>query len=339
MFKVLIIRLSAIGDVAMTIPIIYSAAKANPKDSFTVLTQTFLMPLFTNLPANVTVMGMNIGSTEKSLFGLLKYASMLRKYKFDKVLDLHDVLRSWIIDMFFLMSGKKIFKIDKGRKERKQIIARPPKEIYRLRPVTKRYADVFRKAGFDFDETFVSLLENKPVTASFPEEKKGKWIGIAPFAKHKGKMYPLEKMEMVVKQLSEKEDITVFLLGGRGREADKLKEWSEKYPNVRNAAGRYFIDNELVLISKLDLLISMDSANMHLSSLVGTEVVSIWGATHPFAGFYGYRQNPDNVIQTDLPCRPCSIFGNKPCYRGDYACMNGIVPEQIIHKIKDFLYK
>ncbi|MDR3266074.1 MAG: glycosyltransferase family 9 protein, partial [Tannerella sp.] len=272
MSKVLIIRFSAIGDVAMTIPIIYSAAKANPKDSFTVLTQTFLMPLFMNLPENVTIMGVNIGSTEKSFWSLLRYASMLRKYKFDKVLDLHDVLRSWIIDMFFLVSGKKIFKIDKGRKERKQIIARPPKEIYRLRPVTKRYADVFRKAGFDFDETFVSLLENKPVMESFPEEKKGKWIGIAPFAKHKGKMYPLDKMEIVVKQLSEKENITVFLLGGRGREAEQLKEWSEKYPNVRNAAGCYFIDNELVLISKLDLLISMDSANMHLASLVGTDV-------------------------------------------------------------------
>jgi ADP-heptose:LPS heptosyltransferase len=337
MSKALIIRFSAIGDVAMTVPIVYSAAKANPEDSFTVLTQTFLMPLFLNKPANVNVMGVNIRSTERTFWGLLRYAFLLRKYKFDKVLDLHNVLRSWLVDAVFFAGGKKIFKIDKSRKERKRLIARPPKEIRRLRPVTERYADVFRRAGFVFDGTFVSLFENRPVKESFPEEKRGKWIGIAPFAKHKGKIYPLEKMETVIKQISETEDMTVFLFGGRGGEAEKLKKWSEKYPDVRNVAGCYLFDKELALISKLDVLVSMDSANMHLASLAGTKVVSIWGATHPCAGFYGYRQNPDNAIQTDLPCRPCSIFGNKPCYRGDYACLNEIVPEKIVRKVVDLL--
>ena len=87
----------------------------------------------------------------------------------------------------------------------------------------------------------------------------------------------------------------------------------------------------------LDVHVSMDSANMHLGSLVGKDVISIWGATHPYAGFYGYRQRPDLAIQTCLPCRPCSIFGNKPCYRGDWACLNTIEPEQVIKKINDYL--
>ncbi|MDR2384528.1 MAG: glycosyltransferase family 9 protein [Tannerella sp.] len=339
MSKILTIRFSAIGDVAMTIPIIYSVAKAYPEDLFTVLTQTFLTPVFMNRPSNVNITGADIANAEKSFWGILRCAFMLRKEGFDTVLDLHGVFRSRIIDAIFFLSGKKIFKIDKGRKQRRQIISRPPKEIHPLRTAIMRYADVFRKAGYDFDETFVSLFENNPVTESFPEEKKGNWIGIAPFAKHKGKIYPLKKMEIVIKQLSEKKDTAVFLFGGQGREADMLKEWSEKYPNVRNAAGCYSIDQELVLISKLDLLVSMDSANMHLASLVETDVVSIWGATHPYAGFYGYRQDPDNAVQAVLPCRPCSIFGNKPCYREDYACMNEIVPEQIVHKVKDFLYK
>ena len=56
MANILVIRLSAIGDVAMTVPVIYSAAKANPTDSFTVLTQAFLIPVFINRPKNVKVL-------------------------------------------------------------------------------------------------------------------------------------------------------------------------------------------------------------------------------------------------------------------------------------------
>jgi ADP-heptose:LPS heptosyltransferase len=338
MSKILVIRFSAIGDVAMTLPIIYSAAKANPEDSFTVLTQTFLTPLFMNRPANLTVMGVNIRGGEKSVRGFLRYALLLRKYKFDKVLDLHDVVRSWVIDAIFFLSGKEIFKIDKGRNARKRITARPPKEIHCLRPVTQRYADVFRKAGFDFEETFVSLFEDNPAPDSFPKEKKDRWIGIAPFAKHKGKVYPLDRMEIVVSRLSGKENVTVFLFGGRGEEAEKLKEWSGKYPGVHNVAGCYPFDRELVLMSKLDILISMDSANMHLASLAGTKVISIWGATHPYAGFYGYHQSPALAVQKDLPCRPCSVYGKKPCYRKDFACMNMISPEEIIGKIESNVF-
>ena len=92
--------------------------------------------------------------------------------------------------------------------------------------------------------------------------------------------------------------------------------------------------NELILMSHLDVMISMDSGNMHLASLVGTKVVSIWGATHPYAGFMGWNQSEENAVQLDMACRPCSVYGNKPCLRGDYACMNDIRPEMIVAKIK-----
>ena len=79
--------------------------------------------------------------------------------------------------------------------------------------------------------------------------------------------------------------------------------------------------------------VSLDSANMHLASLFGVPVVSVWGATHPFAGFFGWAQPTDNAVQIDLYCRPCSVFGNKPCYRGDHACMQQLPEEKIIEKV------
>ena len=343
MSKILVTRLSAIGDVAMTIPVLYSVAAANPKDSFTILTQTFLMPIFINHLPNINVMGVNTKTTEKSFFGFLRYALILRMYKFDMVIDLHCVIRSEIVNLIFRLQGKKVFRIKKSRSERKQLTALPPKTIYPLRPVTKRYADVFRAAGFCFEETFVSLYTNNPVDKDIVNtmvgEKKGRWIGIAPFARHRGKIYPIEKMEKVVGALSGQENITVFLFGSRGNEERVFNQWENKYENTINVVGRYSLDMELILISHLDVLVSMDSANMHLASLAGTKVISVWGATHPYAGFYGYNQREDLAIQVDLPCRPCSIYGKKPCYRGDWACMNEISPEQIVCKVIDYQKK
>ena len=343
MAKILVIRLSAIGDVAMTIPVIYSAAKANPQHRFTVLTQAFLIPVFMNRPANVEVLGINTKASEKTLMGLLRFAYALESFNFDMVLDLHDVIRSFIIRSVFWLKGKKVYVVDKARKERAYLTSRDHKTLKPLRPVIERYADVFRAAGLSYTEDFSSLYESKPADLSAMEAvagvKTGKWIGVAPFAKHRGKIYPTDEMEQVVGLLSKNEDYTIFLLGGRGYEEAVLDQWAYQYPRVKSIVGRYSLDNELALISRLDVLLCMDSANMHFASLVGTKVVSVWGATHPYAGFYGYHQDLKNVIEVDLPCRPCSVFGQKPCYRGDWACMTSITPEKIVEKINEVLHE
>ncbi|MDR1980620.1 MAG: glycosyltransferase family 9 protein [Tannerellaceae bacterium] len=341
MAQVLIIRLSAIGDVAMTIPVIYSAAKARPQDSFTVLTQAFLIPVFMNRPPNVEMLGINTLGAEKSLRGLLRFSRALVRYDYDIILDLHDVLRTRILRTLFRLRGKRVYVIDKARKERARLTARNNKLLTPLRLMTDRYADVYRAAGLDFDGSFRSLFEDRPpalqVMESVTGKKKGKWIGIAPFAKHRGKIFPTGKMEEVIAALSEKEEATLFLFGGRGEEEAVMARWEAKYQRVRSVTGRYSLDNELALISSLDLLVSMDSANMHFASLVGTRVVSIWGATHPYSGFYGYGQRPEDAVQVELPCRPCSIYGNTTCYRGDWACMTQLTPGMILAKIEEAL--
>lgn len=341
MANILVIRLSAIGDVAMTVPVIYSAAKSNPTDTFTVLTQTFLIPIFMNKPQNVKVVGINTKSTEKTLPGLMRFASALVKYDFDIVLDLHDVLRTMIIRTLFRLKGKRVFVVDKARKDRALLTKAKHKQYKPLRPVIERYADVFRQAGLNYTESFTSLFDdhepNLSVLKQFTGDKQGKWIGIAPFAKHKGKIYPTEQMEQVLDKLLAREDVTIFLFGGRGYEEAVLEQWAFEHDRVKTVVGKFSIDQELALISQLDVLLCMDSANMHFASLVGTRVVSIWGATHPYAGFYGYRQDPNDCIQLDMPCRPCSVFGQKPCLHKDWACMSKISVDQIVSKINAVL--
>ncbi|MDL2256073.1 glycosyltransferase family 9 protein [Parabacteroides sp. OttesenSCG-928-K15] len=341
MAKILIIRLSSIGDVAMTIPVIYSVAQAYPADSFTILTQTYLIPVFINRPSNVNVLGINTKAAEKRISGLIKFGSALVKYNYDMVIDLHSVTRTKIIRSFFRLKRMPVYVIDRNSKARKRLTRQKNKEFKQLRSVSESYANTFRNAGFQFTDTFTTLFDKEPPNLKriqeITGEKKGHWIGIAPFAKHRGKIYPIDYMEKVVELLTQREDITLFLFGGRGYEEAVLEEWAYHYPRVKSVVGRYSLDSELALISQLDLLLCMDSANMHFASLVGTKVVSIWGATHPYAGFYGYRQNPDHAIQLDLSCRPCSVYGQKNCLRGDWACMTRLLPEMIAEKVREVL--
>jgi signal transduction histidine kinase len=164
-------------------------------------------------------------------------------------------------------------------------------------------------------------------------------IGIAPFAAHEGKVYPPHLMQQVIEQLIQQHPQAHIFLFGRGEQEDKyFAEWCRQYPqcvNVSKLANS--LRQELILISHLNVMISMDSSNMHLASLTGTPVVSVWGATHPYAGFMGWGQKEENAVQLDMDCRPCSIYGQKPCKRGDYACMNNIKPETIVEKTNNIL--
>ena len=333
---ILVIRLSAMGDVAMTVPVLQQLLQQNPDVQLTVLTQQFLAPVFEPLE-RTTVYPVDTKGKHKGLNGLFKLFNELNKhYKFDAVADLHNVLRSKLISFLFKTTGTQTASIDKGRKEKRQLTRKENKRLVQLKTSFHRYADVFSALNLP-----LTLNNSQPV---FPKQvlpaaaaglfsKTKKNICIAPFAKHQEKMYPLEKMKEVIKKLLAQNNLQLFLLGGGKTEMTILNEWEKEFPGAINLAGKFSFKEELAIISHMDMMISMDSANMHLASLFGVPVISAWGATHPFAGFYGWAQPSDNAVQIDLYCRPCSVFGNKPCYRGDHACMEWLPAEKIIEKV------
>ncbi len=332
----LVIRLSALGDIAMSIPVLLQLLEQNPRIEITVLTQQKFAPVFDSIE-RIKVYAVDVKGRHKGIFGLIRLFRELKKQnKFDAIADLHDVLRSKIIRFFFKISGTPTAAIDKGRSEKKNLTSRRNKEFYQLKTTFQRYTDVFNSlgSGLTLDPTSPLLPKKKipeQVIPFFSSSKKN--ICIAPFARHSEKMYPLGNMKIVIKHLSEHSGIQLFLLGGGNQEIAVLEEWVKEYPSIVNLAGKFSLKEELDIISNLDLMVSMDSANMHLASLFAVPVISIWGATHPFAGFYGWGQLPGNAVQINLYCRPCSVFGNRPCYRGDHACMQLLPAEQIIEKI------
>ena len=340
MARILVIRFSALGDVAMTVPVIYSLATQYPQHEIFVLSRAMWHDLFGLLPANVHFVGADLTGKHKTPVGLHKlYHEVLKPLHISHVADFHGVLRSRCLSLRFRLGGVPVAVIDKGRKGKKALVREKNKVRVPQKSSFDRYADVLERLGFPVTLRFDSLYgggkgpfaEIEPVTG--PRGTK-KWIGIAPFARHAGKTYPPELMEQVVAHLASRHDAELFLFGGGADERRVCEEWQRKYPSVHSMVGKLNLHMELNLMSHLDVMLSMDSGNMHLASLAGTPVVSVWGATHSYAGFMGWGQSDRNAVQLDLPCRPCSVFGQKPCRRGDYACLRGITPQQIIAKVE-----
>ncbi len=336
--RLLVMRFSAMGDVAMTVPVLHCLASQHPDVHVTVVTRKRMTPMFGWLPGNVEVMGIDLDDY-KGITGLTSLYKILREKNFDAVADLHDVLRTKYIRTCFRMAGVRVAIVDKGRKDKKRLIGNAQKSAP-MKPMIERYATVFDQLGLPVDLSKLPVIdmsgEDFSRIKSFAGQKTEgeRWVGVAPFAAHAMKMYPLDNMRMVVNLLLER-GYRVFLFGAGKEESEELASW--ECDDVKSVCGKLGgLRNEMILMSQLDLMISMDSANMHIASLLGTKVLSVWGATHPKAGFTGYGQSPDSIVQIDLPCRPCSIYGNKPCVHGDQRCMD-IQPETIVNKAVDMV--
>lgn len=343
--NVLIARFSALGDVAMTIPVVYSVCVGNPDTRFIMITQKVASTLFINAPANLIVIGVDTRNDYSGVSGMFKLKNeLVKKYDIDLFIDLHDVLRTWALGAAFLLSGKKVMRFHKGRHGKYELTRKHNKRMLPLTTSRARYREVFYRAGFAIADAFMSIFGNNKADASQyadvsqPKQPGELWIAIAPFAKHQGKIYPLQSMQKVVDTVSRWQNTTVFLMGAGKEESDVFEKWASTHKNVKNlAVRRNGFPCELALLSNCDVMVSMDSANMHLASLVRLTVVSVWGATHPYCGFLGWHQEERNAVQLNLPCRPCSVFGNKPCMRGDYFCLNGIQPQNIVDHIRQAL--
>jgi len=322
--NILAIRFSSLGDVAMTVPVIKEFLQQNPNVRIIFLSREKFKPLFGGIQ-NLEFYPADLDGKYKGFFGLTKLAQELNQFEIDAFVDLHNVLRTKILRK--LVSARKSASLDKGRKERKALIREENKIRKPIKPMPERYADVFRDLGFEFKLSH-QLPEN--------QVEKENAIGMAPFAMYEDKMYPIDKMRSVALKIAEN-GTKVYLFGGKD-EAKELEAWEKLNPNIQSVAGKFGLKEELELIQKLKLMVSMDSANMHLASLVGTRVISIWGNTHPFMGFLGYGQSMDDVIQDEtLTQRPTSVFGKESKSVEKIHYFQNITSELIIEKINSVL--
>jgi ADP-heptose:LPS heptosyltransferase len=330
---ILVIRRSSMGDVTMMVPVIRALRKKYPHVGITVLTRPFFAPLFRGIH-RMRFFNYNAKFRHRGLWGLFRIAADARREGVDAVADMQDNAASWLIRRLMALKGCRTAHIDKGRGSKRRLCRKGYQNFHQLKTTVERYADVMRDLGFELSpQPELDMRLPVPLAINYLHGRKsGPWIGIAPFARYDPKVYPVELMERVAAGIADRAR-KVFLFGGGSEEQRLAAGIAALRDNIVSVIGVMGLGDELNLMANLDVMLTMDSVSMQMGSLVGTPVVSVWGATHPYAGFYGLGQDPSWAVQLPLECRPCSVTGNKPCEFGDYRCLAGIAPETIVEKV------
>ena len=329
------------GDVAMTVPVLRAFVKQYPSVQLTVISHPFFKPFFNGIP-NVSFFAFVEKERHKGVAGLLRLFLDLRALHIDVFADLHNVLRSQIMRNLFALNGKKVAAVDKGRQGKKELTRAENKVFKQLPTMFERHAKVFEELGFPLDLSkpiFPKKVVLDKEISQIIGDNHYKLIGIAPFAQYDSKVYPLDLMQEVVKQLAANSSYTILLFGGGKKEVAVLESLSKGKENVINMAGKIKFQQELQLISNLDVMLSMDSGNAHIAAMLGVKVVTLWGATHPFAGFSPFNQPLENALVSNrekYPLLPTSVYGNKKV-EGYDDVMRTILPEKVVLHIESLL--
>ncbi len=329
----LIVRLSAMGDVAMVVFAVRTLRLSYPDLRISILSKEPFKALFEDLDVEFIPID---PTKHHGLKGIRELSKELLARDIDAVADLHNVLQTALLRAFLRLSGLPAERIHKGKISKWMRMDGGCQDVtVPLKHTIDRYCDVLRRLGFTIDRPAASVKVDRPNPIAEPKGSQ-RWVGIAPFSAHEGKSYPRHLVREVIDELSAKYD-RVFVHSGGGKELDFATEMEVKHDNVTAVYSKMKLRDEINLISHLDCIISMDSFAMHVASLMATPVVSIWGATHPSLGFSGYGCGSEGIIQLDLPCRPCSTFGNKRCRFADYRCLLGIEPKTVVERVEQLL--
>jgi ADP-heptose:LPS heptosyltransferase len=325
----------------MIVPGLRIFSETYPEVQLTILSRAFFKPFFQDF-TNVVFLEADVNDKHKGFMGLLKLSKEANSLEVDAVADLHNIIRSKVITLYLKLLGKKTATLNKGRKEKKSLTRVKNKTLKQLKTTHQRYADVFETLGFPIDLTNFKPSPKKEYNKNILKlvGKKNKIaIGIAPFAAYKSKMYPLELIKKVIADLNKEDQYQIVLFGGGTKERNQLDTFENEFTSVINTAGKLNFTEELALISNLDVMISMDSGNGHLGAMYGIPIISLWGVTHPFAGFAPFGQPNDNSLLADnnkYTLIPTSIYGNN--YPEEYEnAMETIKPEEIVKKVESVL--
>lgn len=341
MTHVLVIRLSAMGDVAMTVPVVKALVQQHSHVRVTVVSRPFFKPFFEGID-QVNFFSVDLQKRHKGFLGIYRLYHDLKKLQIDAVADFHNVLRSKILRIFFKLSGTKTAFTNKGRAEKKALTRTDNKVLKPLKSMINRHIDTLVCLGFRVDVSKINFPEKSvlpdEILAVTSEKSNNKWIGIAPFAQYQTKVYPADLMKEVIKKLAEKPSHKIFLFGGKN-ELQQLGDLKQHLENVSLIPEQFNFKQELQFIPHLDIMLSMDSGNAHIAAMYGVKVITLWGNTHPFAGFVPFNQPLENSLIPDLekyPLLPTSVYGNK-IIPGYEDVMRTISPEKVVDKINGLL--
>ncbi|MBM4158747.1 MAG: glycosyltransferase family 9 protein [Ignavibacteria bacterium] len=337
--KILIIQTAFIGDVILTIPVAVILKREFPdvKIDFICIPSTKI--LLKNNPNVDNVFVFDKKRKDKGLGGMLRIIKLIRSFDYDWIIVPHRSFRSTVITRF----GKCKYTVSFDKSALNFLYKYKIKYIQHKHEIIRNLT-LLNPLGLYTDEIVRPVLCPDADDEKFVEKilqdcnikNDEKLLTIAPGSVWYTKRFPEFKFAEIINDFSET-DIPVILTGSKD-DYDVCNEIVNltKHNRIYNLAGKFNLLQTAELIRRTEILISNDSAPLHIANAVGTKVFAVFGATIPQFGFYPYGEEDKIFEIKNLKCRPCSIHGGKKCPVKTFDCMLGINTNEIILELKKF---
>jgi lipopolysaccharide heptosyltransferase II len=339
--KILIIRLSSIGDIVLTTPVIRLLKQKYPASKIDFVIKKEFAEILIDHP---DINRLWIYDSAQPSTKLRSVKKEIGSENYDLVVDLHKNFRSYYLTMW--NNAGRVIRYKKSVIRRVLFVHLKLNFYQRIFPVYLRYIDCLRsleifddRKGHDlfFSNEIKEKLKNKYqfflTTPGMPI------IGIAPGAHHATKRWLPEHFASVIDYLTREKKSKVIIFGGKGdRPVVNLID-RDNTPPVLNTTGELSLLESAAMINYCDLFLTNDSGLMHLASALKKKVVALFGSTTEEFGFFPYTTEHIVIQNRNLKCRPCSHVGKKQCPKKHFKCMKEITVEQVVRGIEKLFDK
>jgi len=324
--KIMVIQTAFLGDAILTTPLLRELKKLFPKAEIDVLCIPQTKAIFETNPNVRRILLFDKRKMARKIISIPVVISKIRKEKYDLGISIQSSMTS---SAFMALGG---IKNRLGFSRQKFLTMSVPhtKGLHKIQKILRLLEPFTDYTKINMQtEIFYTNSELKKVAKLFSKDENKKYLGIAPGSIWFTKKWPKEYFIKLVELLKEK-NIGICLIGGN--EDVDLCEEIKNDGEALNFAGKLNIRESAALISKMDLMLTNDSAPLHLANAVKTDVYAFFGPTVKRLGFYPYRKN-DKIIEIDLDCRPCGRHGGNKCPQNHHNCLKKISPEYVFDLI------
>ena len=338
--KVLVFQTAFIGDVILTTPMIQVLRREKKDVMIDVVAVPAGAGILANHPDIQHAIVYDKKGKDRGLLSALRLIQTLRRFRYDVAIIPHRSLRSGLICFLagiprrigFSTSAAKLLMTDvvEYRPDRHEV----ERNLSLLQPLQISFSQK------ELPRVFPSTSDHEVVDAllrNHPDVSPANLIALAPGSEWVTKRWLAEGYIDLAKRILE-EQFSVVLIGGNN-DFVLCREIESAVGNSRvlNAAGELSLLQSAELIRRCKLIVSNDSAPMHIGVAMRTPVVAIFGATVPEFGFAPLGER-DVVVQTlGLPCRPCSIHGGNACPIKTFVCMRDISSDRVLEQVHSIL--
>lgn len=320
--KILIIRLSSLGDILLTTPLIRSLKSQYPHLNIDFIVRSEYQDTITNNPNLNNIIALKRGYDVKEL------RDEIYQSKYDLIIDLQNNLRSRKLTKG---SMAEIVRYKKPYLHRVLLVKFKINRFSEIVPVPVKYANAI--PNFSLDEKGLELFLPDQNNSSLNDDTN--YIGLCPGSRHKTKMWPEEYYIELGNSLV-KNNYKVLLLGG-GDDREICKNMAKKISGSIDLSNDNNLFELAANMKKCKALICNDSGLMHTGLAANVPVVAIFGSTVKELGFFPYKGKNLVLENNSLSCRPCSHIGLDQCPKKHFNCMNEISPSHVLQQTLNFI--